>query len=92
MAAVPLLLLLSFGALFFSANAQDAYEKLPEDYKKGVDLALEKLNALSGIQSHFLFFRSLAQSNIEVFVILACVVMVIRIKVDNLFDCRVILM
>ncbi|CAK6967460.1 uncharacterized protein si:ch1073-406l10.2 [Scomber scombrus] len=64
MAALPLLLL-SFGALFFSANAQDAYDKLPENYKKGVDLALEKLNAHTGIHSHFLFFRSLAQSNIE---------------------------
>eukprot|EP00064_Thunnus_orientalis_P009671 superscaffoldBa00001242_g9696 len=64
MAALSLLLF-TFGAFFVSANAQEAYKKLPETYKKGVDLALEKLNSHAGVQNHFLFFRSIAQSDIE---------------------------
>uniref|UniRef100_A0A3B4YSF5 Retinoic acid receptor responder protein 2 n=1 Tax=Seriola lalandi dorsalis TaxID=1841481 RepID=A0A3B4YSF5_SERLL len=63
--AALLLLLLSVGALFFSSNAQEAYNRLPETYKKGVDLALEKLNSHAGIQHHFLFFRSVSKSDIE---------------------------
>ncbi|KAJ4925198.1 hypothetical protein JOQ06_017933 [Pogonophryne albipinna] len=63
--AVFLLLLVSSGVLFFSSNAQGAYEKLPENYKKGVDLALEKLDSHAGIQHHFLFFRSITKSDIE---------------------------
>ncbi|KAK5878120.1 hypothetical protein CesoFtcFv8_025558 [Champsocephalus esox] len=63
--AVFLLLLVSSGVLFFSSNAQGAYEKLPENYKKGVDLALEKLDSHAGIQHHFLFFRSITKSDIS---------------------------
>ncbi|KAL3040670.1 hypothetical protein OYC64_011638 [Pagothenia borchgrevinki] len=63
--AAFLLLLVSSGVLFFSSNAQGAYEKLPENYKKGVDLALEKLVSHAGIQHHFLFFRSITKSDIE---------------------------
>lgn len=64
--AVFLLLLVSSGVLFFSSNAQGAYEKLPENYKEGVDLALEKLDSHAGIQHHFLFFRSITKSDISV--------------------------
>ncbi len=64
--AVLLLLLFSVGAVFFSSNAQEAYNKLPDTYRKGVDLALEKLNSHAGIQHHFLFFRSISKSDIEV--------------------------
>lgn len=64
--AALLLLLLGVGALFFSSNAQEAYNKLPETYRKGVDLALEKLNSHAGIQHHFLFLRSVTKSDIEV--------------------------
>ncbi|KAM9337801.1 retinoic acid receptor responder protein 2-like [Symphorus nematophorus] len=61
-----LLLLFSVGALFFCSNAQENnYNKLPEGFKKGVDLALEKLHSHEGIRHHFLFFRSLLQSDIE---------------------------
>lgn len=60
------LLLLSLGALFFLTNAQDAYNELPETYRKGVDLALEKINSYAGLQHHFLFFRSVTKSDIEV--------------------------
>lgn len=65
MAALTLLLL-GVGALFLSAEAQEAYSNLPDPYKKGVDLALEKLNSHVGIQHHFLFFRSITKSDIEV--------------------------
>uniref|UniRef100_A0A3Q1G7H5 Retinoic acid receptor responder protein 2 n=1 Tax=Acanthochromis polyacanthus TaxID=80966 RepID=A0A3Q1G7H5_9TELE len=63
--AALLLWLLSAGALFFASDANEAYKRLPEAYKKGVDLALEKLDSHAGIQHHFLFFRSLLQSGIE---------------------------
>lgn len=64
--AALLLLLFSVGALFFSSNAQEAYNNLPETYRKGVDLALEKLNSHAGIQHHFLYFRSITKSDIQV--------------------------
>lgn len=64
--AALLLLLLSAGAFFSSSNAQETYNQLPEPYKKGVDLALEKVNSHDGIQHHFLFFRSAMKSDIEV--------------------------
>lgn len=64
--AALLVLLFSVGALFFSSNAQQAYKNLPESYKKGVDLALEKLNSHDGLQHHFLFLRSIIKSDIEV--------------------------
>ncbi|KAM4534100.1 lutzicidin-like [Odontesthes bonariensis] len=57
--------LFSLGALFLSSNAQQAYGKLPETYRKGVDLALDNLNSHAGIQHHFLFFRSVTQSETE---------------------------
>ncbi|KAM6908305.1 uncharacterized protein PEZ65_016595 [Lycodopsis pacificus] len=63
--AVLLLLLFSVGALFLSANAQEAYDNLPETYRKGVDLALENLKAHDGIRHHFLFLRSITKSKIE---------------------------
>lgn len=64
--AALMLLLLSVGALFVSSNTQEAYNNLPETYRKGVDLALEKLSSHAGIQHHFLFFRSITKSDIEV--------------------------
>ncbi|KAK9527590.1 hypothetical protein VZT92_014138 [Zoarces viviparus] len=63
--AALLLLLFSVGALFLSSNAQEAYDNLPETYRKGVDLALEKLKAHDGIHHHFLFLRSIIKSEIE---------------------------
>uniref|UniRef100_A0A3Q3IMZ6 Uncharacterized protein n=1 Tax=Monopterus albus TaxID=43700 RepID=A0A3Q3IMZ6_MONAL len=64
MAALALLLL-SIGALFFPSTAQEAYSTLPEAYKKGVDLALEKVNSHPAVQHHFLFFKSVTKSDIE---------------------------
>lgn len=66
--AVLLLLLFSVGALFLSSNAQEAYDNLPETYRKGVDLTLEKLKAHDRIHHHFLFLRSITKSEIEVHV------------------------
>ncbi|XP_077592625.1 uncharacterized protein LOC144209931 [Stigmatopora nigra] len=62
-----LLLLLTIGGALFcpSVDAQEAYEKLDETFKKGVNLSLEKLNEHSSIQNHFLFFRSVTKSNVE---------------------------
>lgn len=61
-----LLLLLSAGALLYSAEAQGAYNQLPDDYKKGVDLVLRQLQSHAAVQHHFLFFRSLEKADIEV--------------------------
>uniref|UniRef100_A0A4W6FB44 Retinoic acid receptor responder protein 2 n=1 Tax=Lates calcarifer TaxID=8187 RepID=A0A4W6FB44_LATCA len=63
--AALLLLLLSVGALFISSNSQESYNSLPETFRKGVDLALERLNSHTGIQHHFLYFRSITKSDIE---------------------------
>lgn len=56
-----------FGASFLMccAGAQENYNQLPDDYKKGVDLALQELNSHAGVKHHFLFVRSLAKSDIE---------------------------
>lgn len=72
-----LLLLFTFGALLSSSNSQENnYNKLSESYKKGVDLALQKLHSHTGIQHHFVFLRSLLKSDIQVahslFSITAC--------------------
>ncbi|AWP17040.1 Hypothetical protein SMAX5B_017128 [Scophthalmus maximus] len=64
MAAV-LLLLVCAGAALYSAKAQESYDELPENYKKGVDLAFEQLNSHSGVQHHFRFWKSLDKSEIE---------------------------
>ncbi|XP_077364596.1 uncharacterized protein LOC144009016 [Festucalex cinctus] len=66
MAAVVLLLLACVGgAVWRSAEAQDAYELLSADYKKGVDMALEHLNSHAGVQHHFRFLRSLDKLDAE---------------------------
>lgn len=65
--AALLLLLFSVGALLSSSNAEENnYNRLNQSFKKGVDLALEKLNSHAGIQHHFVFFRSLLLSDIQV--------------------------
>lgn len=64
--AALLLLLFSAGVLLPSIEAQEAYSKLPDKYRKGVDLALQQLNSHAGVKHHFLFFKSLLKSDIEV--------------------------
>ncbi|KAF3836319.1 hypothetical protein F7725_028877 [Dissostichus mawsoni] len=63
--AAGLLLLFCAGALVYSARAQETYDGLPEDYKQGVDLALEQLNTHAGVHHHFRFLRSLEKSDIQ---------------------------
>lgn len=65
MAFTVTVLLLAVG-VFSCTDAQEAYSKLSEPYGKGVDLALKQLNNHSAIQHHFLFFKSLLQSDINV--------------------------
>jgi len=60
-----LLLVLSAGALLCFADAQAAYNQLPDNYKKGVDLALQQINTLPAIQHHFLYFKELKKSDIQ---------------------------
>ena len=61
-----LLLVLSAGALLCCVDAQAAYNQLPDNYKKGVDMALEQINTYSSIQHHFNYFRDLKKSDIQV--------------------------
>lgn len=65
MSSVLLLLLICAGALLSSAGAQDAYDLLPDHYKKGVDLALDHLSFFSGVHHHFRFFRSVDKSDVQ---------------------------
>lgn len=60
-----LLFLVCAGAFLYSAEAQDPYNGLPDNYKKGVDLAIEQLNTHAGVHLHFRFLRSLQKSDIE---------------------------
>uniref|UniRef100_A0A665UAC8 Retinoic acid receptor responder protein 2 n=1 Tax=Echeneis naucrates TaxID=173247 RepID=A0A665UAC8_ECHNA len=63
--AALLLLLFSVGALFSSSDAQDSYRKLPDVYRQGVDVAVDKINTRDGMLHHFLFFRTVTKSKIE---------------------------
>lgn len=63
--AAGLLLLVFAGAVLCSTEAQDPYNELPDNYKKGVDLALQNLNSHAGVHHHFLFLKSLQKSEIE---------------------------
>ena len=61
-----LLLVLGAGALLCCADAQAAYNQLPDNYKKGVDLALQQINTYPSIQHHFLYFKDLKKNDIQV--------------------------
>ncbi|XP_043082697.1 uncharacterized protein si:ch1073-406l10.2 [Puntigrus tetrazona] len=65
MALPPLALLLAAGVLLSSVEAQSSFSKLPESYKKGVELAEQKVNAHEGVHHHFLYFKTIQQSQIE---------------------------
>lgn len=66
MAARLLLLLLCVCPVLSSVGAEDAYTRLSESYRNGVDLALEQLNSHAGVHHHFRFLRSLEKTEIEV--------------------------
>ncbi|XP_029698929.1 uncharacterized protein [Takifugu rubripes] len=63
--AAGLLLLLCVGSVLSLVRAQDAYARLPESYRNGVNLTLEQLNSHTGVHHHFRFLKSLEKSEIE---------------------------
>ncbi|KAM9839561.1 uncharacterized protein ACBR49_016565 [Aulostomus maculatus] len=63
--AAALLLLVCAGALLSSAEAQDLNRDLAENYKKGVDLALEQLGSFAAVQHHFRYLRSVEKTESE---------------------------
>uniref|UniRef100_A0AAY4DUW7 Retinoic acid receptor responder protein 2 n=1 Tax=Denticeps clupeoides TaxID=299321 RepID=A0AAY4DUW7_9TELE len=65
MAPAFLVVLLAAGTLLSSTEAQEAYDNLPETFKKGVDLAVQHVNSHANIQQLFLFFKSLQKSSID---------------------------
>lgn len=65
MAVFLFIVLVSAGVLLDTTGAQDDFGKLSDDYKKGVELAVQQLNSHAGAQSHFLFFKSLEKSDID---------------------------
>lgn len=66
MRLLPFALLLAAVVFLTSAEAQSSFSKLPDTYKKGVELAVQNVNAHEGVQQHFLFFKTIEKSQIEV--------------------------
>lgn len=66
MAVFLLLVLVSAGVFLDMSEAQEDLNKLPDNYRKGVELSLEQLNSHQTIKSVFLFFKSLDKSDIDV--------------------------
>lgn len=64
--AARLLLLLCVGSVLSWVGAEDAYARLPESYRSGVDLAFGQLNSHAAVQLHYRFLRSLEKTEIEV--------------------------
>lgn len=64
--AAGLLLLVCAGAVLCSAKAQDPYDELPLNYRKGVDLAFDQLNSHARVVHHFRFMKSVEKSEMEV--------------------------
>lgn len=60
MALLLLVVLLTAGV-----SPNDA-QQLPDIYKKGVELALNQINARHSIKHHFLFFKTIHQAEIQV--------------------------
>ena len=57
---------LAVAGLLCPAQASDEYRRLDQNNRAGVDLVVEQLHAHAGVQTHFLFFRSVEKSDIEV--------------------------
>lgn len=64
MALLLLVVLLTAGVSL--NDAEDSFRKLPDIYKKGVELALHQINEHDDIQNHFLFFKAIHQAEIKV--------------------------
>ena len=63
---VLLWVVLVVGVLLCPTQASDEYSRLDQNDRAGVDLVVEQLHAHVGVQTHFLFFRSVDKSDIEV--------------------------
>uniref|UniRef100_A0A672RMU7 Retinoic acid receptor responder protein 2 n=1 Tax=Sinocyclocheilus grahami TaxID=75366 RepID=A0A672RMU7_SINGR len=63
MAVLLWVVLLSAGVSL--SQAQESFSKLPDIYKKGVELALRAINAHHASKDHFLFLKSIHQAEIE---------------------------
>ncbi|MCJ8745753.1 hypothetical protein PDJAM_G00133980 [Pangasius djambal] len=59
-----LFLVVLFGCVW-SAGGQAELMKLSAGYKAGAELAVEQVNTHTGVQQHFLFFKSLKQSEVD---------------------------
>ncbi|XP_043082698.1 uncharacterized protein zgc:195173 [Puntigrus tetrazona] len=65
MAAFLFLVLVSAGVFLDITEAQQDLGKLPDNYRKGVEMAVERVNSYEAIKSVFLFFKSLDKSAID---------------------------
>uniref|UniRef100_A0A671NBV4 Retinoic acid receptor responder protein 2 n=1 Tax=Sinocyclocheilus anshuiensis TaxID=1608454 RepID=A0A671NBV4_9TELE len=63
MAVLLWVVLLSAGVSL--SQAQESFSKLPDIYKRGVELALHAINAHHASKDHFLFLKSIHQAEIE---------------------------
>ncbi|KAG7231199.1 hypothetical protein INR49_012030 [Caranx melampygus] len=63
--AAGLLLLICAGAALYFAEAQEPYNDLADNYRRGVDLAFEQLNSHPGVHHHFRFYKTVEKSEIE---------------------------
>ncbi|KAF4095666.1 hypothetical protein G5714_023269 [Onychostoma macrolepis] len=63
MAVLLWIVLLSAGVSL--SRAQESFSKLPDIYKRGVELTLHQINAHDSIMNHYLFFKSIHQAEIE---------------------------
>lgn len=59
------LILVCAAAVLCPSQAQEPQNELSETHRKGVDLALEQLTSHAGVHNHFLFWRSLEESEME---------------------------
>ncbi|XP_051969684.1 uncharacterized protein si:ch1073-406l10.2 [Xyrauchen texanus] len=65
MALLLYVVLFGAGVLLTSTEDQGSFSNLSDTYKKGVEQALQQVNAHEGIQQYFLFFKTITQSQIE---------------------------
>lgn len=65
MAVFLLLVLVSAGVFLDTSEAREDLNKLPDNYRKGVELAVEQINSHQAIKNLFLFFKSLDKSDID---------------------------
>lgn len=63
--ATPFVVIVLFGCVW-SVAGQAELMKLDDGYKAGALLAVDQVNTHPGVQQHFLFFRSIKKSEVDV--------------------------